>query len=152
MKNIDSNLHVRGESVYLDDIPLVEGTLYACAFDSPFAHGKLNSVDTSEAERAEGVYRVITAKDLIGENQIGGIVPDEPLLADEEVHFQGMPVAIVLAISEELARKAAKKITADIEPLEPVLDPRVAAAKGDLIVPPKKFMLGDTDAAFKDCA
>jgi len=68
------------------------------------------------------------------------------------VHFQGMPVAIVLAESEELARKAAKKITAEIEPLEPVLDPRVAAANGDLIVPPKKFKLGDTDTAFAKCA
>src|SRR5207249_3308731 len=80
VKNIDSNSHVRGESVYLDDIPLVEGTLYACVFDSPVAHGKLKSMDTKEAESSDGVVRVITAKDLVGENQIGGIVPDEPLL------------------------------------------------------------------------
>jgi len=151
MKNIDSKSHVRGESVYLDDIPLVHGTLFACAFDSPVAHGKLKSVDTTEAEKSEGVIRVITAKDLIGENQIGGIIPDEPLLADDEVHFQGMPIAIVLAESEVLARKAAKKITADIEQLEPVTDPRIAAANNDLIVPPKKFKLGDTDAAFIRC-
>src|SRR6187200_2192241 len=130
MKNIDSTSHVRGESVYLDDIPLVEGTLYACVFDSPVAHGKLYSVDTSEAERSEGVYRVVTAKDLIGENQIGGIVPDEPLLADGKVHFAGQPIAIVVATSEALAHKAAKKIKADIEPLEVVTDPRVAAANG----------------------
>lgn len=117
MKNIDSRSHVRGESVYLDDIPVVQGTLYACVFDSPVAHGKLNAIDTTEAEASEGVFRVITAKDIIGENQIGGIVPDEPLLADGEVHFQGMPIAIVLATSEELARKAAKRVTIDIEEL-----------------------------------
>jgi xanthine dehydrogenase large subunit len=151
MKNIDSHSHVRGESVYLDDIPLVEGTLFACVFDSPVAHGKLVSIDTCEAEKSEGVYRVITAKDLIGENQIGGIVPDEPLLADGEVHFQGMPIAVVLAETEELARKAAKKITAEIEPLPVVTDPRFAAANGDLIVPPKKFVLGDTASAFETC-
>ncbi len=152
MKNIDSTSHVRGESVYLDDIPLVQGTLYACVFDSPVAHGKLKSVDTSAAEAAEGVVRVLTAKDLIGENQIGGIVPDEPLLADGDVHFQGMPIAVVIAESEELARKAAKKITARIEKLDPVTDPRVAAARGDLIVPPKKFVMGDTQTAFDACA
>ncbi len=149
MKNIDSQSHVRGESIYLDDIPLVQGTLYACVFDSPIAHGKLTWTDTTEAENSDGVVKVITAKDIIGENQIGGIIPDEPLLADTEVHFQGMPIAVVLAESEELARTAAKKITAEIEPLEAVTDPRVAAAKGDLIVPPKKFILGDTDKAFK---
>ncbi|MBK6723944.1 MAG: molybdopterin-dependent oxidoreductase [Pyrinomonadaceae bacterium] len=152
MNNIDSHSHVRGESVYLDDIPVVRGTLYACVFDSPVAHGKLMSVDTSDAEKCEGVFKVITAKDLIGENQIGGIVPDEPLLAEGEVHFHGMPIAVVLADSEELARKAAKKITVEIDELEPVTDPRVAAANGDLIVPPKKFVLGDTANAFSNCA
>jgi xanthine dehydrogenase large subunit len=151
VKNIDSHSHVRGESVYLDDIPLVQGTLFACVFDSPVAHGKLKSIVTTEAKRSEGVFRVITAKDIVGENQIGGIVPDEPLLADGDVHFAGMPIAIVLAETEELARKAAKKIMVDIEVLEPVTDPRVAAVNGDLIVPPKKFVLGDTAAAFENC-
>ncbi len=151
MKNIDSNSHVRGLSVYLDDIPLVYGTLFACVYDSPIAHGKLKSIDTNEAAASEGVVRVITAEDLIGENQIGGIVPDEPLLADGEVHFAGQPIAIVVAESEQLARKAAKKIKVEIEPLEVVTDPRVAAANERLIVPPKKFVLGDTESAFKNC-
>ena len=151
MKNIDSKSHVRGESVYLDDIPLIHGTLFACVYDSPVAHGKLLNIDTSQAEISEGVVKVITAKDLFGENQIGGIIPDEPLLAYDEVHFQGMPIAIVLATSEDLARKAARKITAEIEPLEIITDPRVAAAKGELIVPPKKFKMGDTDKAFATC-
>src|SRR5204863_7568538 len=148
---IDSHSAVRGESVFLDDIPIVQGTLFACVFDSPVAHGKLKSIDTSEAEKSDGVFRVITAEDIVGENQIGGIIPDEPLLADGEVHFAGMPIAIVLAESEELARKAAKKITVEIEELDPVLDPRVAAANGDLIVPPKKFILGDAQTAFNNC-
>ncbi|MGB7208782.1 MAG: molybdopterin cofactor-binding domain-containing protein [Pyrinomonadaceae bacterium] len=152
MKNIDSHSHVRGESVYLDDIPVVQGTLYACVFDSPIAHGKLRSITTGDAENSEGVFRIITAKDIIGENQIGGIVPDEPLLADGEMHFVGQPIAIVVATSETLAHKAAKKITAEIEPLEVITDPRVAAAKGDFIVPPKKFVLGKTATAFKNCA
>ena len=129
MKNVDSKSHVRGESVYLDDIPTLEGTLYACVYDSPIAHGKLKSVDVSVAEKAAGVVRVVTAKDLIGENEIGGILPDEPLFADAEVHFQGMPIALVLAETEEQARSAAKLIRAEIEPLEIVTDPRVAQAK-----------------------
>ena len=151
MKNLDSKSHVRGESVYLDDIPVVQGTLYACVYDSPVAHGKLVSVDIEAARTSVGVVRVITADDLIGENQIGGVLPDEPLLADDEVHFQGMPIAIVVAESEELARKAAKKITAEIEELPPVIDPRIAASNGDLIVPPKHFKMGDAAGAFIEC-
>ncbi|HEX8368697.1 MAG TPA: molybdopterin cofactor-binding domain-containing protein [Pyrinomonadaceae bacterium] len=151
MKNVDSKSHVRGESVYLDDIPLIQGTLFACVYDSPVAHGVLKSVEIDEAEKSDGVVRVILAKDLIGENQIGGILPDEPLLADTEVHFQGMPVAIVLAETEEQARIAVKKIRTEIEPLEVVTDPRAACAKGDLIVPPKHFKLGDAASAFRNC-
>src|SRR4029079_6677403 len=151
MKNIDSKSHVRGESIYLDDIPLIQGTLFACVYDSPVAHGRLINVDKRQAETSEGVVKIITAKDLVGENQIGGIIPDEPLLADGEVHFQGMPIAMVLATSEDLARKAARKITAEIEPLEVITDPRVAAAKGELIVPPKKFKMGDAEKAFMTC-
>ena len=151
MKNVDSKSHVRGESVYLDDVPLLQGTLFACVYDSPVAHGKLINLDTSEAEAAAGVVRVVTAKDLIGENQIGGILPDEPLLADEEVHFCGMPIAMVLAEKEADAHAAAKLIKAKIEPLKVITDPREAQAAGELIAPPKHFKLGDAESAFKTC-
>jgi xanthine dehydrogenase large subunit len=151
MKNVDSKSHVRGESVYVDDVPLIQGTLFACVYDSPVAHGKLKSLDVSEAEKSNGVVRIITAKDLIGENEIGGILPDEPLLADTEVHFQGMPIALVLAETEEQARHAAKLIKAEIKPLEIITDAREAQAKGELIAPPKHFKLGDSDRAFATC-
>lgn len=151
MKNVDSKSHVRGESIYLDDLPLLQGTLFACVYDSPIAHGKLKNVDISEAEKANGVVKIITAKDLIGENQIGGILPDEPLLADEEVHFCGMPIALVLAETEEQAHAAAKLIRAEIEPLEVITDEREAQAKNELIAPPKTFKLGDAEKAFATC-
>nr|MBA3601706.1 molybdopterin-dependent oxidoreductase [Acidobacteriota bacterium] len=151
MKNVDSKSHVRGESIYLDDIPLIQGTLFACVYDSPVAHGVLKTVEIEEAEKSKGVVKIIRAKDLIGANQIGGILPDEPLLADGEVHFQGMPIALVLAETEEQARAAAKKIKTEIEPLEIITDPRTAFAKNDLIVPPKHFKLGDAANAFKNC-
>ena len=145
MKNIDSYTHVRGESVYLDDIPVVNGTLYAAVFDSPVAHGKIISLDTSEAEKMDGVVRIFTAKDIPGENQIGGIVPDEELLAGTHVHFCGMPIALVVAESEEAARAAVKKIKVEIEPLPVITDPREAKEKGELIIPPRTFQIGDTN-------
>jgi len=151
MKNIDAHNHVRGESIYLDDLPIQHGTLFACVFDSPVAHGIIRGIHLQEALKVEGVVRILLAKDLRGENQIGGIIPDEPLLADDHVHFQGMPIALVLAESDESARAAAKKITADIEPLEIITDPRVAFEKNELIIPPKRFRLGDTANAFESC-
>ncbi|MGZ8552562.1 MAG: xanthine dehydrogenase molybdopterin binding subunit [Chitinophagaceae bacterium] len=149
--NIDSYTHVRGESIYLDDIPLQAGTLFAAVFDSPVAHGKIIKLDTSEAEKIAGIVRIFTAKDIPGENQIGGIVPDEELLASDHVHFCGMPVALVVAETEETARAAVKKIRAEIEPLPVITDPRVAKEKGELIVPPRTFTIGDTNNAWRQC-
>jgi xanthine dehydrogenase large subunit len=151
MKNIDSYTHVRGESVYLDDIPVVNGTLYAAVFDSPIAHGKIKSLDINEASKMPGVVKIFTAKDIPGENQIGGIVPDEELLAGTHVHFCGMPVALVVAESEETARAAVKKIKVDIEPLPVITDPREAKEKGELIIPPRTFQIGDTTNAWSQC-
>ncbi len=149
--NMDAYTHVRGESVYLDDIPIVNGTLYAAAFDSPVAHGKIKYLDTAEAEKMEGVIRIFTAKDIPGENQIGGIIPDEELLAGTHVHFCGMPVALVIAVSEEKARAALKKIEINIEPLPIITDPREAKEKGELIIKPRTFLLGDLDTAWQQC-
>lgn len=151
MKNIDSKTHVRGESIYLDDIPVIQGTLYAACFDSPIAHGVIKHLDTSIAEQSKGVIKVITYKNIMGENQIGGIIPDEPLLAEHHVHFCGMPIALVIAETDEDARAAVKKIKVDIDPLPIITDARAAAAKGELIVPPRKFKLGDTENTWSKC-
>lgn len=151
MKNIDTYTHVRGESVYVDDIPVIDGTLYAAVFDSPIAHGKIRSLDLTSAEKSQGVARIFTAKDIPGVNQIGGIIPDEPLLAELYVHFCGMPIALVVADTERNARMAVKKIICDIEELPVVTDPRIAKANNELIVAPRTFDLGNTSAAWSLC-
>lgn len=58
MINIDAYTHLRGESVYLDDIPVLEGTLFAVAFDSPVAHGKIKKLSIDEALTMPGVVRI----------------------------------------------------------------------------------------------
>jgi len=151
MKNIDSYSHVRGESIYLDDIPVLNGTLYAAVFDSPAAHGKINKLDLDEAKKMNGVVRIFTAKDIPGDNQIGGIIPDEELLATDHVHFCGMPIALVVAETEEAARTAVKKIKVEIDPLPVITDPREAQSKGELIIPPRTFRLGDVDNTWPQC-
>ena len=151
MQNIDSRTHTRGESIYLDDIAVINGTLYAAAFDSPVAHGIIKKLDCSEAEKLAGVIRVFTYKDIPGENQIGGIIPDEPLLAEHHVHFCGMPVALVIAVSDEIAHAALKKIKIEIDPLPVITDPREAKEKGELIIPPRTFQIGDPAESWKQC-
>ena len=151
MNNIDARTHVRGESIYLDDIPVLNGTLYGAAFGSPVAHGTINHLDITAAAQMPGVVRIFTCKDITGENQIGGIIPDEPLFGEEEAHFCGMPLAFVVATTAEAAKAAVKKIKADITPLPVITDPREAQALGELIIPPRTFKLGDTAQAWQSC-
>ena len=151
MKNIDSYTHTRGESIYLDDMPLIGGTLFAAAFGSPIAHGTIKNLDITEASQSEGVVKIFIAKDIPGENEIGGIIADEPLLAHHHVHFIGMPVALVVAETEAAARAAGKKIKIEIDPLPVITDPRVAREKGELIIPPRTFQMGDTTNAWPQC-
>ena len=151
IKNLDSYTHVRGESLYVDDVNVRQGTFHAVVFDSPKAHGKIKHIDYSEAEALEGVERIFTYKDIPGENEIGGIIKDEPLFAEGEVHFWGMPIALIVAKSEFIARKARGLIEIDIEELPVITTAKQAKAKGSFINAPRSFSLGDAENAFKDC-
>ncbi|MBS1519308.1 MAG: molybdopterin-dependent oxidoreductase [Bacteroidetes bacterium] len=151
MKNYDIIQHVTGRSLFIDDINVPNGILYAKVFYSQIAHGKILSVDLSEALSVRGVLRIITSVDIPGVNQIGGIVQDEKLLADDEVHFIGMPVALVIAESKFIAETAAQKIKVEYEKLPVITDPREAFSKGYLSIPPRIFSSGNVDTAWKEC-
>lgn len=151
MKNIDAALHTRGESQYVSDLPKPAGLLYAAVFASPVAHGEIVNIDLKKARQHSGVIAIFTARDIPGENQIGPLIPDEPLLADSMVHYIGQPVAIVVAVSPEAARKAVKNIQMEVKELEVIVDPRAAFQKGEIIGSPRTFELGDVDSTWDVC-
>ena len=152
MKNIDSKGHVTGKSIYLDDIPLIQGTCFGVVFDSPVAHGTITSVDYSKALAYPGVIKIITHKNISGENQIGGIIPDEQLFASNEVHFVGQPIALIIAESDHIAFEARKCIEISISKKNIIVDPREAKQKNQLIIPPRTFELGNTKNSWEKCA
>lgn len=151
MINIDAHNHVKGKSIYLDDIQEIQGTLYALPFDATVAHAKIKSIDYQQALHHKGIVTILTAKDVPGLNQIGGIIPDEPLFAEDEVHFRGQVIALIVGKSEHDCRIAAKLIKVDYEELPVIVDPREAQAKGKLITPPRSFKLGNTAEAWTKC-
>ncbi|MCX6161337.1 MAG: molybdopterin-dependent oxidoreductase [Ignavibacteriae bacterium] len=151
LKNQDSIRHVRGESLFLDDFSVPEGTLYAVVFASPESHGIIRGLDITGALAHKGVKAIFTYKDIPGVNQIGGIIKDEELLAVDKVEFTGQPVALVIAESAECAREARNKIKINIEKLEAITEARDAFAKGSFITSPQIFACGDTEEAFTKC-
>jgi xanthine dehydrogenase large subunit len=151
VKNIDAYTHVRGESIYVDDVNVREGTLFGVVFDAPKAHGIIKNIDYSKAVQLEGVTRIFTHKDIPGENQIGGIIPDEPLFAEKEVHFCGQPIALIVAESKFIARQARRLITIEINELPVITNSKEAKEKGSFINAPRSFNLGNTKDAFNNC-
>ena len=151
MRSVDIEKHVRGESQFIDDIVVPEGTLYAAVFDSKIAHGRILNIDVEEAKSIPGVITVLTSKDIPGINQVGGIIPDETLFAEDKVQFIGEPLGVVVADTIETARKAAQKINVDYIELQGIFNPREAFEKGSLIMPPRIFSFGNTDEAWVKC-
>ena len=151
MSNHEIGPHTRGESLFIGDLPDPPGLLHATVLASPIPHGRIVRLDTTPAAGIEGVACVLTAADIPGENQVGGIVQDEPLLAEGEIHFAGQPIVAVIADSPRRARQAAAAIEVEFEELPGVFDPRQAAAAGSLIVPSRTFSLGDVDETWSSC-
>ncbi len=149
--HVDAALHTRGESQYVDDVPQPAEMLHAAVFGSPVAHGKLLGLNLDAARNLNGVVAILTADDIPGENQVGPLIQDEELLASREVHFMGNPIAVVVAITPEIARKAVQLIEADIEPLPVVVNPKTAFEKGQIIGTARTFEMGNVDAVWSQC-
>ncbi len=153
IRNPDSIQNVLGKTVYLDDMPEPAGLLHGAVVPSPCAHGHFKSLDVARALALDLSVRVFTAADIPGENQLGTAVMDESMLADGQWHYRGEVLALVLASSRSLARRAAALVTiAGKEELPAVVDPRDAYAKGQVILSPRTQRMGDPQAAYKDCA
>ena len=150
-KHIDSHLHVRGESQYVDDVPAPSGMLHAAVFGSPKAHGVISRLATEAARAAPGVVAVLTADDIPGVNRFGPIIEDEQLLVEREACFIGHPIALVVAHTAHQARQARELIEVEIDELPVVVDPREAYANGDLIHPERTMAAGDVAGAWSEC-
>jgi xanthine dehydrogenase large subunit len=151
MKNSDAIGHVTGRSVFVDDMPVIGGTLHAAVIVSPIANGRIKAIDLTQALAFPGVIRILTAGDIPGENQIGGILSDEPLFAVKEVGFIGQPIAMVVAKTQRIARMARNRVKIEYEEYQPITDPRVAKENAMYLLPPRTFKTGDVDATWSKC-
>lgn len=150
-KHFDAEGHVTGASIFLDDIPVPEGTLYAVVYYAPVAHATIRRFEVHQALSLSGVIAILTATDIPGENQIGGIIPDEPLLAEDDIHYWGQPLALVVATAPHIAREAAKLIQVSFDELPVITNSRVAAEKGDFIIPPRTIECGNIETIWEQC-
>jgi aldehyde oxidoreductase len=106
-------------------LSLPDGTLQLALVQAKVSHAEILSIDTSAAEAMEGVFKVVTHKDIKGKNRINGLAfPDNkgdgfdrPILCDEKVFQFGDAIAIVCADTEEQAKAAAEAVKVELKPL-----------------------------------
>jgi CO/xanthine dehydrogenase Mo-binding subunit len=109
---------VQGSVKYCGDL-MCPGMLHARLVTSPYAHARLDSVDTAAALTVPGVVAVLTAADM---PEIPPTSRSTLLLARDRVLFVGHPIALVLAESEAAAQDGAEQVAYDAEPLPASID------------------------------
>jgi aerobic carbon-monoxide dehydrogenase large subunit len=136
-----------GTGQYVDDVNR-PGQTYAWMLRSSVAHAVIKNVDTSKAEAAPGVVKILTGADwaadevgglpcgwqVIGKNEVPMHEPPHPALVADKVRHVGDNLAIVIAETKEQARDAAELIEINLEELPAVVSMADAAADGAALV------------------
>lgn len=154
---VDGLSKVTGKAIYPQDI-YIDGMLYGRTLRSDKPHAYF-TLDTSKAEKIEGVIRILTYKDVPGHNTHGVLFKDHEVLCKDKVRRVGDPIAFVVATSEKVAREAIDAIVINYEEIEGVFCPKEAMKDsspkihGDSnIVYHYKLRRGNVEEAFKNCA
>ncbi len=137
VSRLDGPLKVQGHAKFAAEFPL-DGMVYAALAFSTIAKGRLATIETNAAESAPGVVLVMTHKNapkmktppvfLTEEKAAGG--SDLPIMQDDRVHWNGEPIAVVLAETQEQADHAAWLIRASYETEPAVTGFEEARARG----------------------
>ena len=128
-RNADPKL-LKGEGSFTDDIPL-EGVLHSAFVRSPFSRAKINSIDTSKAEKLDGVFAVYTCENIGDlDIELPLLIPHPSMkdgrtqrpLARDHVYYVGQTIAMVVAKDRYIAEDACLLIEVDYEPMEVEID------------------------------
>ncbi|MES3152832.1 xanthine dehydrogenase family protein molybdopterin-binding subunit [Sphingomonas faeni] len=159
VSRLDGPLKVRGEARFAAEF-VFDDMVYAALAYATIPRGRIAAIDTAAAEHAPGVVLVMTHRNAPRMNPPGvfGSSPtavgpaDLPIMQDDRVHWNGQPVAVVLAETQEQADHATSlmRFTYAAEPSTTSLDQAKAAGieQGLFMGQPLIDEIGDATAAF----
>src|SRR3954451_5365159 len=136
MSRVDGRLKVTGGARYAAEFQ-VKDVAYGVLVLSTVASGRITKIDTAAAEKAPGVLAVVThrnaGKVVLPEKAKALVDPKvgRPLqpFQDDQVHYHGQPIAVVVADTFEHATHAATLVRASYDEAKAVLDFAEAAAR-----------------------
>ena len=150
-QKVDGRALVTGKPVFVADVQFPE-TLHVKILGSPYAHARILSIDTSEAEAMSGVSCVLTHENTPSTRHTtaGQGFPEpspyDARMFENKVRFVGDRVAAVAAESDEIALAALKAIRVEYEELEPVLSIDEALREGAPVIHDEEDSTGIYDA------
>src|ERR1700691_4423491 len=122
---IDAAEKTTGAGKYTDDLS-VPGMLIGKILHSPYPHARIKRIDTTRAEKLDGVVTVVVGTDAPNPYGILPVGHDEYALALDKVRYVGDNVACVAAVDEFTAEKALELIDVEYELLPAYFDPEDA--------------------------
>ena len=161
LDRVDARAKVQGEARFSAEFK-VENPAYAVPVYSSIAKGTIRRIDSRPAEQAPGVLAVIThqniprmkAPPIVDFHNIGKgfALSDLPIMQDARVHWDGEPVAIVVAETLERAEHAASLVAVEYDVETPEVSfedakPR-AFVPHDILGEPPEIKIGDGDLGF----
>ncbi len=156
---IDGSLKVRGSAAFAAEFPM-ERMVYAAIAYSTIAKGRLAEIETAAAESATGVVAIMTYRNaprlrppplMLSDLKAGGL-DTLPVMQDDRIHWNGQPIAVVLAETQEQADHATSLIRETYEAELALTDFEEARARRTdpvvLMGQPMHFEIGDAQATF----
>ena len=126
MKRVEDPRLLVGRGGYIADTKMA-GLTHAAIFRSPVAHGRIVSIDATEALKIPGVIAVVTGEDCKAHmnpcmNFGPPTIAQYPLAVDK-VRYAGEAVAAVIAENRYIAEDGVDALVVEIEALPPLVDP-----------------------------
>jgi xanthine dehydrogenase molybdenum-binding subunit len=155
---------VSGRAQYAGDLSL-PGMLHAKTRRSNVAHARIKRIDATRALAHEGVRAVLTHRDVPRVLHYGSPHPRsasvtrDQYILDSKVRYWGESIAVVAAVSEEVAEEALELIEVEYEELPALLTVdealsspvRIHELRDDnLVVDPVTVSRGDVGKGFKE--
>lgn len=112
---VDGQLKVKGEATFSAEFKF-DNLAYAALVYASTARGKITKIDSSEAEKANGFVRIITHENApkmkkvpinSGPLDVAAGASTMPPLQSNEIYYDGQPIAIVVAETQDQAEFAA---------------------------------------------
>jgi xanthine dehydrogenase YagR molybdenum-binding subunit len=160
ISRVDGRLKVTGGARYTADISLA-AVAHAAIVYSTIASGRIVSIDTVAAENAPGVLVVLTHKNMPRMNPVpwSHLRPQGQTylpLQDDQIHYAGQPIALVVAATPDQATYAGTLIKVVYEAHPPIVFD-LRTAKDDAAEPPQRMwplssLVGNADKAIADAA